>query len=603
MITLAMCLSIVVGQKASDQRSTDFVLIDMGEERPRLFFDEINRLLREAPDRLNTGLLDRRTEGIAVALRKTQITREPISGILYYQGIIKGKPKSLVTLAIKRDGIKSLISDTQGNYTIGMSIDKPLKIKKQKRKQSTNWACETNTISNSVRESKKATKFIEKTLDRDTLGVFFVCDYDLYLSFGASRQAVLDYVYDMFSQVQALYIKEDIVLIIEDIDIWETPDPYDKTSNAATLLSFRETIGTDYPAHFAHLLSAKETSGGIAFINGLCNRDYSYAMSIVNAYIASEGEYSWDVHVVAHELGHNMGSQHTHECAWGPNGTDAIDACGGPEEACINAPIPQEGGTIMSYCNTASVGVNFSLGFGKEPGDRMRSTIAQCRTYPGQICAEALVLSENGSVVTEPIISGRGANSGQATHARWYRFIPPNDGKIDISSCNQGIDTRLFVYSGSCQDLTLLDKSDDGCLSGNGYNYASQIIGLPLQRDSAIYIEWDDRWSNKSFEFNITFKGDTIEPCYNEIQDGDETGIDCGGSCVPCPTPCNDNAPLPMLIDSTILYISQDIVTYDGAIISPAMLHIISQEGLEIGVGFVLQAGGQLETDIENCNK
>ncbi len=27
--------------------------------------------------------------------------------------------------------------------------------------------------------------------------------------------------------------------------------------------------------------------------------------------------------------------------------------------------------------------------------------------------------------------------------------------------------------------------------------------------------------------------------CFNGVQDGDETGVDCGGSCAPCPT-CDD---------------------------------------------------------------
>ena len=36
-----------------------------------------------------------------------------------------------------------------------------------------------------------------------------------------------------------------------------------------------------------------------------------------------------------------------------------------------------------------------------------------------------------------------------------------------------------------------------------------------------------------------------VNTCTNGVQDGDETGIDCGGSCSPCPVPPNTPAPTP----------------------------------------------------------
>jgi hypothetical protein len=81
---------------------------------------------------------------------------------------------------------------------------------------------------------------------------------------------------------------------------------------------------------------------------------------------------------MTHELGHNLGSPHTHACAWNGNNT-AIDGCGpasGNDEGCTG-PLPTTTkGTIMSYCHLVnSVGISFANGFGPQPGDLIRQTI------------------------------------------------------------------------------------------------------------------------------------------------------------------------------------------------------------------------------------
>ena len=76
--------------------------------------------------------------------------------------------------------------------------------------------------------------------------------------------------------------------------------------------------------------------------------------------------------MVAHEEGHLLGSDHTHDCAWNGNNTK-IDACGDFAGYTVTGcpqtvpALPAGGGTIMSYCHLTTVGINFSLGFGPQP--------------------------------------------------------------------------------------------------------------------------------------------------------------------------------------------------------------------------------------------
>ncbi len=118
----------------------------------------------------------------------------------------------------------------------------------------------------------------------------------------------------------------------------------------------------------AYYMHGTDTSGPYAF----CDMD--------NSGVVNFPTYSWDVEVITHEMGHVVGSPHTHRCCWNPpgTGTTAIDGCYTLEGTCAT-PVPElpvGGGTIMSYCHLTTDGINFSNGFGQQPGDTIRYYIA-----------------------------------------------------------------------------------------------------------------------------------------------------------------------------------------------------------------------------------
>lgn len=108
---------------------------------------------------------------------------------------------------------------------------------------------------------------------------------------------------------------------------------------------------------------------------------------------------------------------------------------------------------------------------------------------------------------TASIITGNGASQAGATGANWYRFTPTTNGNLSINSCGGGSDTRLWIWSGNCGNLTLIGANDDfnGCISSGTNSFASRVDNLILTAGNTYYFEWDNAWSNAGFTWNFTY--------------------------------------------------------------------------------------------------
>lgn len=167
-------------------------------------------------------------------------------------------------------------------------------------------------------------------------------------------------------------------MTIKSLKIWDTEDPYIGSSAGARLTNFRNGLSGDYDGDLAHLMGFGG-GGGVAYLDVLCNKYYGVGYSGVSSTFNDVPTYSWTVMVLAHEVGHNLGSPHSHDCVWGPDGTQAIDCCAAHWNSaydscgggCNAEPyLPTNGGTVMSYCHgVGGVGINLNNGFGQYPGD------------------------------------------------------------------------------------------------------------------------------------------------------------------------------------------------------------------------------------------
>lgn len=199
-------------------------------------------------------------------------------------------------------------------------------------------------------------------------------DYDIFQDKGSGTAG---WVTGLMNEVITLYANENISSVVSQIVVWDTPSPYSSTSSSGMLSDFQNNLN-GFNGDLGQLLSYQASGGIAAGFSGICNSnpDNSLSFSNVQSSYSTVPTYSWSVMVVTHEFGHLWGSRHTHACVWNGNNT-AIDGCSGQTEGSCGLPgFPSQGGTIMSYCHLQSVGINFNEGFGPQPGNVIRNSVA-----------------------------------------------------------------------------------------------------------------------------------------------------------------------------------------------------------------------------------
>ena len=225
------------------------------------------------------------------------------------------------------------------------------------------------------------------------------CDYEYYsVKFGANLTAATAYLMTVLGTVNLIYERDlEVELTFPYVNLWTTSsDPYIVGTTSGALSEVRSYWQTNNGAvdrALVHLVSGRPLGGGIAWIEALCGTPQpGYAVSAIDAvYTYPTNSTTWDVEVIAHELGHNFGSYHTHSCQWSaesyvPSGT-TLDTCQASESGCVSASnrLPPDKGTIMSYCHLiAGVAGGIRLEFHPICVSRMRLTIggAGCLTNP-----------------------------------------------------------------------------------------------------------------------------------------------------------------------------------------------------------------------------
>ncbi len=220
------------------------------------------------------------------------------------------------------------------------------------------------------------------------------CDQEIYaVKFASNLTNATNYILTLLGTVNLVYERDaEITLKFPYVNLWTASDPYSANNTTDQLTQFRDYWNNNMGAvsrSSAHLLSGRSLGGGIAYVGAMCG-GFAYAVSAIDAnYVYPTSTATWDLTVVAHEQGHNLGAWHTHSCNYAALGYYPVggtpDSCQASEGGCATYTnrVPPDKGTIMSYCHlNAGVANGIRVDFHTASISRMRtySAGASCVT-------------------------------------------------------------------------------------------------------------------------------------------------------------------------------------------------------------------------------
>ena len=242
----------------------------------------------------------------------------------------------------------------------------------------------TNTFTCAVEDQERELQRLSKSQQRSMVPQCVEVGLDIdnftFNTF-ADCYAAIDWALGVLAGVDLVYrteLNDLITLQASYVNVWEVPEPWASTVNdAGTMLDQLRTTWNSTNAVLAaanwdvvHLMSKRNDTGtgGIAYLSVVCDPSFacgfSSAMDNQSNFPTIPPNFTWNLFVVAHELGHNFGSNHTHWCGWpgGPDHPDEVAGSSGTIHDCFesedgcNEPVINEQGTIMSYCHLQPAG-------------------------------------------------------------------------------------------------------------------------------------------------------------------------------------------------------------------------------------------------------
>ncbi len=423
---------------------------------------------------------------------------------IYYRGIVKGEKGSLAAFSFFNNEVYGMFSiPGKGNYVlvantmVGESFNRNqhyVLYNDHDIKNPENLpGCDADQLPELREAAEKPTSTFlnNKVYNSCTeVRVYEVGDYATYQTKGSSTTNVTNFLTALFNNQSTIYRNEGIPIVLKYVQVNTATDVYQTITSAMSIRFLKkfgwQTKNVMHGCDVALLFSSKFNSGygalgGVAWLRSMCssyrNSDsggpYGY-INISNSGVVNFPTYSSNVLVAAHEMGHMVGSPHTHACCWNPPARNtAIDKCYTLEGSCPNpSPLyPTAGGTIMSYCHLVSgVGVNFSNGFGKQPGDTIRRFIF---SKFSNTCGEVFFPSRALSTTNRTISANRECTyvtGGVSTTYYWK----------DNSSATHNDDTLVLKVVKNGNNIGNLDTTGFAVTTGtiSGYGAGTGVTAI-----------------------------------------------------------------------------------------------------------------------------
>ncbi|MGA9213010.1 M12 family metallo-peptidase [Kaistella sp.] len=515
----------------------------------KLNTSEINRIISEKPETLEMSF-PFEGKNVSVELIKNNLFTQNFKvntdkgfvqytpGV-YYQGIVKGDNESIVAISFFDNDVAGVASvQNVGNIVLGKAKNSEdfVSYNDSKLKGENPFVCGADQLT----ENKQiTTSYDPKTMTAkktsNCVRIYYEVGFGPYTQNGSNVTTTVNWLTAMHNNISTLYANDGITVALSEVYVWTSTDPF--TGTPSEILGKFRSTRTTFNGDVAQLVRNPATTS-IAYLNALCGT-YKYSYSGVNLTYSNVPTYSWNIEAMTHEIGHNLGSPHTHACFWNGDNT-AIDGCGpasGNNEGC-NGPLPTgAGGTIMSYCHlVSSVGINFANGFGEQPGALIRNTINASRCLGGDC------INSCDFTVTKLALSGTTNNAVTATitddkSTSWKYRLAKTDGTIVLSGITNdkvlnftnleegtyytvavgvectgpealGLEQLFLTDANWCSGIKFTDPGGENANYGNNQSITKTFYPLnPADKLKLTFTEFD---TEPGLDYLIIYNGPTI---------------------------------------------------------------------------------------------
>lgn len=356
---------------------------------------------------------------------------------VHYRGIIKGNESSLASFNFFEGEMNGIVSSIElGNLNIGKLMtpsnwedyiiysDIDLLVRNDFR---------CSTKDDSISDNSVLVNNRSATTNRCVTSYFEV-GYQAYTANGSNLTTTTNWITSVFNNSQTLFNNDGISIVLKTVFIWTSDDYYSISSNLILPAFTNIRPSFDGDVGFIADIDPQQLISQSYSIGGLCtDRKFAYGDLVLN--FSTVPNFSYSVYIIAHELGHTLGSHHTHACVWNGNNT-AIDGCAQAYGGCTTPTPPADGiATIMSYCFP-----NFALGYGEQPANAIIQHINNS-TCLGSDCLNSCINTIDFIAITDVTQNSATINWDDSNMA---------NGQWDISivpSGNSAVWTTIYTNS------------------------------------------------------------------------------------------------------------------------------------------------------------
>jgi len=458
---------------------------------------------------------------------------------LYYRGKVNNDRNSFVVFNFFSENVNGVISIPRiGNRNIGQldGSNQYVIYTDSKMSVSQDFECQIVEVGEKADLVPQVDTLTYTSESVKCVRVFYELTNDIYIENLASVDETMNWLTSVHNIKATLYSNASIPTALSDVLIWQMEDPY--VGENIDKLEYFQQNRIAFNADIAHLLDLPVT-GGVAYLDSLC-QNFRYAFSGVSMSFEQLPIYSWTILVMSHEMGHSLGSPHTHACFW--NGDSSpIDSCGPNNdysEGCDDGPVPTNGGTIMSYCHLDDTGINLANGFHPQVAAYMSSNI-DTKPCLGNDCIDSCVPSIAGVSVSETETNSITVTIDDVISNSWnytiyelntppagyttittnsfnYNTIQPNTYYVIqvLSICSNGNLGSFFnfLYLSDADWCSGVNFRDTGGLTGNYQdNETMEKTFYPDSTNEKITLTINEFDIEEDFDFMSIYDGDSTD--------------------------------------------------------------------------------------------